>query len=28
MRTGSCWEQAAFRLSQCLIGGYVPPLYH
>jgi hypothetical protein len=24
----SCWGQAAFRLSQCLIGGYVPPLYH
>ena len=26
--TRSCWAQAAFRLSQCLIGGYVPPLYH
>jgi hypothetical protein len=28
MGTASCWSQAAFRLSQCLIGGYVPPLYH
>ena len=28
MGTSSCWRQAAFRLSQCLIGGYVPPLYH
>ena len=26
--TMSCWEQAAFRYSQCLIGGYVPPIYH
>lgn len=26
--TRSCWAQAAFRRAQCLIGGYVPPLYH
>jgi hypothetical protein len=26
--TISCWQQAAFRFSQCLIGGYVPPIYH
>jgi hypothetical protein len=26
--TASCWRQAAFRYSQCLIGGYIPPLYH
>ena len=26
--TRSCWAQAAFRFSQCLKGGYVPPLYH
>jgi hypothetical protein len=26
--TQSCWEQAAFRFSQCLKGGYIPPLYH
>jgi hypothetical protein len=25
--TMSCWEQAAFRYSQCLRGGYIPPLY-
>ncbi len=28
MRTRSCWAQAEFRYSQCLIGGYVPPIYH
>jgi hypothetical protein len=28
IRTESCWSQASFRLAQCLIGGYVPPLYH
>jgi hypothetical protein len=28
VRTQSCWEQAAFRLSQCLKGGYIPPIYH
>lgn len=22
----SCWASSAFRYSQCLIGGYVPPL--
>ena len=26
--TRSCWAQAAFRFSQCLKGGYVPPFYH
>jgi len=26
--TRSCWMQANFRYSQCLIGGYVPPIYH
>ena len=26
--TRSCWAQAMFRRAQCLIGGYVPPLYH
>jgi hypothetical protein len=26
--TRSCWAQAAFRFSQCLKGGYVPPLSH
>jgi len=26
--TNSCWGQAYFRYSQCLIGGYVPPIYH
>ena len=25
MGTASCWRQAAFRLSQCLIGGDAPP---
>jgi hypothetical protein len=28
VRTRSCWSQANFRRSQCLIGGYVPPIYH
>jgi hypothetical protein len=28
VRTRSCWAQANFRHSQCLIGGYVPPIYH
>lgn len=28
VRTRSCWAQAAFRYSQCLIGGYIPPIYH
>lgn len=28
VRTRSCWAQAEFRYSQCLIGGYVPPIYH
>jgi hypothetical protein len=28
MKTNSCWRQAAFRYSQCLIGGYIPPIYH
>lgn len=28
IQTRSCWGQAAFRRAQCLIGGYVPPLYH
>ena len=27
LRTMSCWEQAAFRYSQCLRGGYIPRLY-
>ena len=26
--TSSCWGQAYFRYSQCLIGGYVPRIYH
>ncbi|MGC1467683.1 MAG: hypothetical protein WA792_18370 [Pseudolabrys sp.] len=25
--TASCWSQANFRYSQCLVGGYVPPIY-
>jgi hypothetical protein len=28
MGTESCWAQAAFRYSQCLIGGYIPRLFH
>jgi hypothetical protein len=28
VRTRSCWAQANFRYSQCLIGGYIPPIYH
>lgn len=28
LRTRSCWAQAEFRYSQCLIGAYVPPIYH
>jgi hypothetical protein len=27
LRTRSCWAQAEFRKAQCLIGGYVPPIY-
>lgn len=26
--TPSCWRQIMFRYSQCLIGGYIPPIYH
>lgn len=26
--TSACWGQAYFRDSQCLIGGYIPPIYH
>jgi hypothetical protein len=26
--TSSCWGQAYFRYSQCLTGGYIPPIYH
>jgi hypothetical protein len=25
--TAACWRQANFRYAQCMIGGYVPPLY-
>jgi len=28
MRTASCWRQMGFRYGQCLIGGYIPPIYH
>jgi hypothetical protein len=28
VRTRSCWAQANFRYSQCLIGGYIPQIYH
>jgi hypothetical protein len=28
VRTRSCWAQANFRYSLCLIGGYVPPIFH